>query len=561
MKNANEVVVESNGKVKRPMVGWYDPGQLVQTAMSVVVSTIFGRHADFRLLESLIAESKPHEFKADDADVFWFDYVADVGDGWNSSYAVAYWLAQPALTLSDEGGAKYNTERGKVLVLGGDQVYPVANRAAYQEKLTQCFEAALSRTPEGQSPAVFAVPGNHDWYDSLTSFMRLFCTGRWLGGWETRQKASYFAAKLPRGWWLIGTDIQLSSDIDDAQVKFLRNVADQMQPNDRVILCVAEPHWIFAKTYGVADNNYSESNLAFLEQKIFNNRIVAFLAGDLHHYRRHAAPSGVQKITAGGGGAFLHPTHGQDVSALADDFKLEACFPDQKTSRCLTWRNLFFPILNPKFGVVTGVLYLLTGWATHLDLSKYGIHQIGDALAAAANKALNEPLAAFWITLIMLAFLFFTDTHSRPYRYIAGTLHGLSHLLALFGLGWLTSRFTINCLGYAFGSTPQMLAAGASVFAGGWLFGSMIMGIYLLISLNLFRRHTNEAFSSLKIQDWKNFLRMKIDTDGSLTIFAVGLKKVPRKWKRIGERGERSCIVPDDSNATAPEIIDKVVFK
>ncbi|MFT3930147.1 MAG: hypothetical protein QM709_07595 [Spongiibacteraceae bacterium] len=561
MKNANEVVVESNGKVKRPMVGWYDPGQLVQTAMSVVVSTIFGRHADFRLLESLLAKSDPHVFEVADDGVFWFDYTADVGDGWNSSYAIAYSLAQPALILRDEAGAEYNTERGKILVLGGDQVYPVANRAAYHEKLTQCFEAALSQTPEDQSPTVFAVPGNHDWYDSLTSFMRLFCTGRWLGGWRTQQKASYFAAKLPRGWWLIGTDIQLSSDIDDAQVTFLRGVAEQMAPDDRVILCVAEPHWIFAKTYGVVDNNYSESNLAFLEQKIFNNRIAVFIAGDLHHYRRHAAPSGVQKITAGGGGAFLHPTHGYDVHKLADDFTLEKSFPDEKSSRRVTWRNLLFPLLNPKFGVVTGVLYLLTGWATHLDLSQYGISQICEALSVSANKVLNEPLGAFWVTLILLAFLFFTDTHSKPYRYIAGALHGLSHLFALFSWGWLTSQFTINCLGYDFGSTPQMLIAGASVFAGGWLLGSLIMGVYLLISLNAFGRHTNEAFSSLKIEDWKNFLRLKIDTDGSLTIFAVGLRKVPRKWKRIGERGARSCIVPDDTRATAPEIIDKVVLK
>lgn len=334
-----------------------------------------------------------------------------------------------------------------------------------------------------------------------------------------------------------------------------------MGENDRVILCVAEPHWIFAKNYGVVDNNYNESNLAFLEQKVFHKKIAAFIAGDLHHYRRHAAPNGVQKITAGGGGAFLHPTHGQDVSELADGFKLEKCFPDQKTSRCLTWRNLFFPILNPKFGVVTGILYLLTGWATHLDLSGYTSSQIWPAFQEAFNKVLNEPLAAFWITLILLAFLLFTDTHSKPYRYIAGTLHGVSHLLALFGLGWMTSHVAVDFWGFRFGSTPQMLFAGVSIFAGGWLFGSIIMGLYLLISLNGFRRHTNEAFSSLKIEDWKHFLRFKIDTDGSLTMFTVGLRRVPRKWKKIGEPGERSAIVPDDKNATEPEIIDKVVFK
>lgn len=99
------------------------------------------------------------------------------------------------------------------------------------------------------------------------------------------------------------------------------------------------------------------------------------------------------------------------------------------------------------------------------------------------------------------------------------------------------------------------------MFGGGWFFGSMILGIYLLISLNGFKRHTNEAFSSLKIQDWKNFLRMKIGADGSLTIFAVGLRRVPRKWKKIGEPGESSCIIPNDERATKPQLIDKVVLK
>lgn len=554
------IVVEPDGRVKRPMVGWYDPGRLIQTAISVIVSTFFGRHADFRLMEALASKGDVHIFSADDDTPFWFDYVADVGDGWNSSYAVAYALAQPTLTLRDKDIA-FSTERGSILVFGGDQVYPVATRAAYQEKLVQCYEAALAHTPEDKSPTVFAVPGNHDWYDSLVSFMRLFCSQRWFCGWRTKQQASYFAVKLPRGWWLIGTDIQLDSDIDDAQVKFLRGVSEQMQENDRVILCVAEPHWIYAKTAGINDKDCNESNLAFIEEKIFQHRIAAFIAGDLHHYRRHASPAGVQKITAGGGGAFLHPTHGPEVKKLADDFTLETSFPDPKTSRRLAWRNCLFPLLNPAFGVVTGILYMLTGWSTRLDLSSYAWGDIKFALAAAINKALNEPLAAFWITLVFLAFYLFTDTHSKWYRYIAGTLHGLSHLIAVFGIGWLSSQLTVIQLGLPFGSTLQLLGSGIVMFAGGWLIGSILMGWYLLMALNGCARHTNEAFSSLKIEDWKNFLRLKIDIDGSLTIFAVGLRRVPRRWKKIGEPGDSSCIIPDDKRATAPELIDKIIFK
>lgn len=561
MSDNKEVGVEADGRVKRPMVGWYDPAQLIQTAASVIVSTLFGRHADFRLMEALAAKSEPHIFEQSEAGAFWFDYTADVGDGWNSSYAVAYWLAQPTLNLHGDDGAEYSTERGRVLVFGGDGIYPVASRSAYQTKLVECYETALAHTPEQSSPTLFAIPGNHDWYDSLASFMRLFCSRRWFGGWRTVQQASYFAVKLPHGWWLIGTDIQLDSDIDDEQVKFLHRVAEKMQEGDRIILCVAEPHWIYADIYGINDKDYNESNLAFIEEKIFGKKISVFVAGDLHHYRRHQSPDNVQKITAGGGGAFLHPTHGPNVEKLADNFTLQKSFPDQKTSWFLGLRNLLFPIFNPWFGLVTAILYLLTGWTTHFDLSQYSLCEIKPALAATFNRALNEPLAAFWITMVFLGFYLFTDTHSKWYRYIAGTLHGASHLLAVFFLGWFSSKLTVSALGLCFGSTSQMLSAGLSMFVGGWLVGSIIVGLYLLISLNGFKRHTNEAFSSLKIQDWKNFLRMKIDVDGSLTIFAVGLRRVPRKWKKIDEQGERSAIVPDDDRATKPELIDKVTVK
>ncbi len=48
---------------------------------------------------------------------------------------------------------------------------------------------------------MLALAGNHDWYDGLTTFLRLFCVGRPIGGWRTEQTRSYFAARLPHDWW------------------------------------------------------------------------------------------------------------------------------------------------------------------------------------------------------------------------------------------------------------------------------------------------------------------------------------------------------------------------
>merc|ERR1712107_328765 len=44
-------------------------------------------------------------------------------------------------------------------------------------------------------------------------------------------------------------------------------------------------------------------------------------------------------------------------------------------------------------------------------------------------------------------------------------------------------------------------------------------------------RHFDEAFSSLRIADFKNFLRMHIGTDGDLTIYAIGIDTATESWE------------------------------
>lgn len=91
--------------------------------------------------------------------------------------------------------------------------------------------------------------------------------------------------------------------------------------------------------------------------------------------------------------------------------------------------------------------------------------------------------------------------------------------------------------------------------------------------------HFNEAFSSLRIQDWKNFVRLHISPSGDLEIYVIGIDRTPRRWKRddewSGARGHRfldpgkpsyawsrpSKWVPDDDRASQPRIIDSFVIK
>ena len=83
-----------------------------------------------------------------DDDEFWLDYVADLGDGFNATYSVAYLLAQPELDVDGE-----RLPRGQALVMGGDQVYPTASGQAYEDRFQGPYRAALPERPAGPAGA------------------------------------------------------------------------------------------------------------------------------------------------------------------------------------------------------------------------------------------------------------------------------------------------------------------------------------------------------------------------------------------------------------------------
>ena len=98
------------------------------------------------------------------------------------------------------------------------------------------------------------------------------------------------------------------------------------------------------------------------------------------------------------------------------------------------------------------------------------------------------------------------------------------------------------------------------IFVLAWVNSSCIMGLYLFISLNVFKRHSNEAFSSLANQDWKHFLRMKIDANG-LTIYPIGINRVPRRWRESQPSDQTvSAWVSDDAKASAPILIEDPIL-
>jgi hypothetical protein len=274
------------------MVGWYDPRVLAHSAYQVAIANIFGRHSDTRLIEALASQPQGEfNYLATQGD-FWFDYVADIGDGWNSTFAIADAIARPELTLQ-HNGATVNTQGGKILVFGGDEVYPYPTRTEYDTRTETPYKLAFAGRPR---PDVFAIPGNHDWYDSLVAFSRTFCRPeRGFAGCATRQTRSYFALQLPANWWLLAVDLQLGADLDEPQVQYFQKVAARMDDAARLIFCVPQPRWILEDAYPRHSSYEELTSTQFLEEKVFRRKARVFLTGDLHFYKRHENADGIQK--------------------------------------------------------------------------------------------------------------------------------------------------------------------------------------------------------------------------------------------------------------------------
>jgi len=586
---------------KRPsMARWYDPGLLIKTGIRSMVSTAFGHFADKR--EAIAAanaiQPTPPDGEFDyaarhEGGDFWFDFLADSGDGWNSTYAMARLAAEDVLKPA---GADRDLPRGRLLVLGGDQVYPTASKEEYRDRFIAPFDEAYApggaeRWPDekGKRPDLYAIPGNHDWYDGLNAFFGLFCRrriarkevdlgvsrdGKVIGGRQTQQTRSYFAIKLPGDWWVWGTDCQLEGFIDQPQIDYFQHAAAHwMDAGSKLILCVADPAWAYVDP---KEPDKKFESFSYLERLAWlarspetgermGHQLKLILTGDSHHYCRYEE-GGRNYIVCGGGGAFLHPTHhlkdkhfkyrfpgpgedpgppsaaGGDEYRFARDFRIakkadgkDALFPGRKASWMLGLRNVLFPILNPSFVGVLLIAYALFAWMLDFNARIAGFGTLAkalrlgscrDAIDAYASLVVTSPWPVILMAIALAGYYYFANSpYSAWKRWLMGILHAAAQTLAVtLTIIWVI-RFTEGMMPWprwdSLGSAA--LAVIASAIVSGFVFG-----LYLLVTLNFFGRHPNEGFSSLRIEDYKSFLRLRIDKDGGLTVFPIGLKDVPK---------------------------------
>ncbi|WP_163568613.1 metallophosphoesterase family protein [Fodinicola feengrottensis] len=296
----------------RAPVSWADPIVLAKSGFAAGVTALMRGYSDRRVTQAALFppaddwDTPPVEPAGDDP--YWLDFAADIGDGFDATYAVAYALAEPTLPLAGQ-----DCPRGQLLVLGGDEVYPTPSQTQYLDRTLRPYALAEHTDEVDPNLEVVAIPGNHDWYDGLDAFSELFSPGHWLGARTMNQRHSYFARRLPRGWWVLGADTALDGRLDFAQRDFFATVvAPQIQPTDSVILVLPSPFWVLAAR--MSDQEQLSVLRFFREQVCGGGRLRLCLSGDLHHYSRYIdevdkPEEQVQYVTAGGGGAYLLSTH------------------------------------------------------------------------------------------------------------------------------------------------------------------------------------------------------------------------------------------------------------
>lgn len=523
------------------MVGWFDPRILALTGWQAAVAEVFGTYLDKREIESLLDANVEVRSVADEPFVG-IDYVADVGDAFDPTYAIAWHLASGSVALTDDDGTDLELPRGEFLVMGGDEVYPAPSRERYRNQTVGPYGAAFPEPPaDGRRPQMLALPGNHDWYDGLSSFLQQFCTASEIGGWHLSQGRSYFAIQLPNRWWLWAVDSGLGGHIDTPQKAYFERLA--MEPGDRVILCWSTPAWTHVP------NRPGDSRLLgrFVDEVVTRHHqavVPLYLSGDSHHFAHYRSDDAeVHWVTAGGGGAFLHPTHHlQERITLADpdgpppiQLTLQGDpWPDRRRSRRLLGRLLLFPRYNPSFLLFTATLHFALSWAVHL-----GIRDDDESLAEVLGRPtigavwagfVRNPVAVLLAASVVAGFTAFAKPPregARAYR-LLGVVHGALHVaVALYLIRYVSGA--LDTIDQPSLFTLSFLLA-ISLLGG--LASGVLVGLYLGLTNLLFRMHDNEAFSAFHHEGYKHFLRMRIDDTG-LVVRVIGLESTGSTWQDV----------------------------
>ena len=216
---------------------------------------------------------------------------------------------------------------------------------------------------------IFAIPGNHDWYDGLHGFMTQLCgadpdlrppvhasRNRWKRAFldltwrepseamqdqleEMRklrpepsgQPAPYFAIEL-KELVIVGLDTGIQAGIDEEQGEWLRKVSQL--PKDKILM-TGKPLIVDTARKRCGITGSRDTVNALVEDPA--NRYIAVIGGDIHNFQRYPVRHDdgriVQHIVSGAAGAYTKATHKIPKATV------EACGCDEADFRCYPRRG------------------------------------------------------------------------------------------------------------------------------------------------------------------------------------------------------------------------------
>ena len=458
-----------------------------------------------------------------DRDLY-IDFVADTGDDVAVSRAVARLVfARYELPDPDVRGAFFIAPRGEILLFGGDTAYPVATAAELLNRVIAPWNQVLQALPDdGRRRVLLGVAGNHDWFDGLDGFGRMFRQhvpgtaarpsattvspkmlehyAAWtreflrggaiekpealvLQGYVPVQNATYFALPLAPAIRMLGVDRQLTT-IDPRQSAFLGDYY-RAEPGAALVAVLPDPVYHFGNPSKTGTQMVKSLGLDL------ESRATLVLTGDIHHYERVEAAK-VTHVIAGGGGAFLHPAR-IARGGLPPTVTWPGIAQSRRLLRQVPWklaagRSGYLP----HFGllalwtlayVAAEQLHTLTGFAVSVSILTTLL--IGAIYALIGNV-----------------------TRKRSVLPIALVAAAITVSLSIGSGLFLEAAFE-----HLARPMPVRVLLGASTFAFGVFAGAFVFGSYLAL-LTLLGYENTQAFTVLDHPGFKHFLRLRVRADG-----------------------------------------------
>ncbi|HYQ46458.1 MAG TPA: hypothetical protein VER11_31030 [Polyangiaceae bacterium] len=461
----------------------------------------------------------------------WLDFVADTGDDVAVSRAVARLIfAEYELPDPDVEGASLLAPRGEILFFGGDTAYPVATAQEITNRVIVPFNQVLESLPPGPPRVLLGIPGNHDWYDGLDGFARMFRRSpddeegvarpsvvgisqrmieryaEWarqfvrggtidkpkalaLTGYQPVQAASYFALPLTSRLHLTAVDRQLST-LDSRQVRYFEQWRTR-SPDASQLVLMPDPLFAFGEATRTGTAMVEALNLDLETKPHF------LLAGDIHHYER--IQHGVAlHITAGGGGAFLHPAPMRREQRLKADVEWPTLLQSRRLLLQVPWK-----VMRGNSGFLPHFVLVVL----FLPAMNIGLHQF-----ERLGFILSAPMMITALTTIIYSLI--GDVRKGGF-----VVFGLSFGAGLTTAGipivasWVIVRLALS----AHVTLPLWLIAGLT-FTVAVFYGAFVFGAFLAL-LTLLGLEETQAFTALDHPGFKHFVRLRVRKDGSAVDF------------------------------------------